>query len=142
MIGRPHFWGKHAAAKSCFSRAFYSMKWFYSRLPLLESSDLSRKISFHLKYPPPPPCLEPSLLQQTARYQKIICFLDAVLFWCVWQLHHSASDTRRKAPCKMKTCIFLYNICLDIADRSPGKLSGIKALLEELKSHWSPKPIL
>lgn len=57
-------------------------------------------------------------------------------------IFHSASDTGRKVPRKMKTCIFLYNGCLDLADRSPGKFSGFKTLLEEVKSHWSPKPVL
>ena len=77
----------------------------------------------------------------------MICFFNAVLLRCFFgvsgcSIYHSASDTGRKVPCKMKACIFLHNRCLDIADRSPGKFSGIKALLEEVKSHWSPKPIL
>lgn len=41
-----------------------------------------------------------------------------------------------------ENCIFLYNRCLDVADRSAGKTSGIKVLPRVVKSRWSPKPIL
>lgn len=146
MIIRLGFQGKRAAAQSCFARAFYSMKGFYPRLQLLASSDLSRKISFRLK----------SKSKGTSRVFMVITnslmSKDGLVFKCYafktffgvsgCSIYRSASDARRKIPCTMKNCIFLYNRCLDVGNRSAGKSSGIKVLPRVVKSRWSPKPIL